>query len=190
MEWFDWLQSLVKVVSTHFTFLLCCLTDQNICKIAPTSQTGERVKQTFQFFTIFIGANLSLIVVVIVSLLFCIKHGYQYCFVCAVLAGKLRGFTVKVTMDSYSYDHWPGCSAGYQTEQFYKSYLCSLSCWRVGRTHFYLVLWRVGARQAKCQLQAHKSRIIIGSFKPFWFILNLRNLPSECTRYEVWAVWL
>ena len=41
------------------------------------------------------------------------------------------------------------------------------------------------AKLAKCQLQGNKSRIIIGSFKPFWFILYLRNLlllvsPQEC----------
>ena len=180
MEWFDWLQSLVKVVSTHFTFLLYCLTDQNICKIAPASQTGERVKQTFQFFTIFIVANLSLIVVVIVSLLFCIKNSTN--IVLSVLDVE--------NCNAFMWMQTPKLSSLYTRISdifFLLSKKVPWGWWRVGRTHFYLVLWRVWARQAKCQLQAHKSRIIIGSFKPFWFILNLRNLPSECTRYGLYG---
>ena len=112
MEWFDWLQSLVKVVSTHFTFLLYCLTDQNICKIAPASQTGERVKQTFQFFTIFIVANLSLIVVVIVSLLFCIKNSTN--IVLSVLdVENCNAFMWMQTPKLYR-----DCTPGYQTYFF------------------------------------------------------------------------
>ena len=39
-------------------------------------------------------------------------------------------------------------------------------------------------KQAKCQLHGHKSRIIIGSVKPFWFILNSRNLLQWNACYE------
>ena len=144
------------------------------------ARLASELSKLFNFFTIFIVANLSLIVVVIVSLLFCIKNSTN--IVLSVLDVE--------NCNAFMWMQTPKLSSLYTRISdifFLLSKKVPWGWWRVGRTHFYLVLWRVWARQAKCQLQAHKSRIIIGSFKPFWFILNLRNLPSECTRYGLYG---